>query len=99
MRLSEALKRIRRFAKPARWHNLRSVRPISKVFGLERGTAIDRYYIEQFLAKNAQHIKGSVLEIAESTYSRKFGQRDNLRCEVLHYTNDNPNATIIGDLS
>jgi hypothetical protein len=32
-----------------RWSNLRQTTPISRVFGLDRGQAIDRYYIEAFL--------------------------------------------------
>jgi ubiquinone/menaquinone biosynthesis C-methylase UbiE len=39
-----------------------------------------------------------VLEIAESTYSKKFGT-GNINYQVLHYNHDNPNATIIADLS
>ena len=54
------------------WINLRSTKPVSKVFGLDRGIPIDRYYIEQFLEQNKSFIKGAVLEIAESTYSKKF---------------------------
>ena len=98
MTLSDVFKRMRRFRKPANWQNLRSMQPVSKIFGLERGTAIDRYYIEQFLNKHAHVITGNVLEIAESTYSRKFGT-GNIKYEVLHYNHENPNATIVADLS
>jgi hypothetical protein len=98
MKISEALKIIKRFRKPANWYNLRSVQPVSSIFGLDRGTPIDRYYIEQFISKHSETITGSVLEIAESTYSKKFGH-GNIQYEVLHYNNENPNATIIADLS
>lgn len=50
--------------KKVEWHNLRSVVPISIVYGLDRGQAIDRYYIENFLSDNMEHIRGSVLEMA-----------------------------------
>ncbi len=80
------------------WTNLRSVKPVSEVFGLDRGTPVDRYYIEKFLHANAHHIKGSVLEIAENTYSKKYG-RDITAFEILHYNHDNPRATIVGDLT
>ncbi|RZK10774.1 MAG: methyltransferase domain-containing protein [Flavobacterium sp.] len=59
---------------------------------------MDRYYIETFLAKNRNLIKGTVLEIAESSYSKRFGTGIT-KYEVLHVTEDNPNATIIGDLT
>lgn len=88
---------LRIFKKP-KWHNLRSVKPISTVFGLDRGTPIDRVYIEHFLEKNQKDISGVVCEIADNSYSKRFGQRIS-KYEILHYTQDNPKATIIGDLS
>ncbi|MEO8764193.1 MAG: methyltransferase domain-containing protein [Ginsengibacter sp.] len=68
------------------------------VFGLDRGTPIDRYYIEGFLNNHRALITGHVLEVAESHYSRKFGT-DVASFEVLHFNNENPRATIIGDLT
>jgi len=58
---------ITRFLKKPQWHNLRTVQPISRVFGFDRGTPIDRVYIENFLEKNKNLIKGVVCEIAEDT--------------------------------
>jgi hypothetical protein len=80
------------------WRNLRSVNPVSTVFGIDRGTPIDRYYIEKFLSNNKQFIRGNVLEIAENVYSKKFAQIG-ANFEILHATKDNPKATIIGDLT
>jgi hypothetical protein len=80
------------------WLNLRNLQPISKVFALDRGTPIDRIYIEDYLSKNKQNIKGNVCEVADNTYSKKFGTNVS-KYEILHYTDDNQNATIIGDLS
>jgi hypothetical protein len=97
--VSEVKKKIKRLILPVRWHDLRHTKPVSEVFGLDRGMAIDRYYIEKFLEENAHSIKGTVLEIAESTYSKKFGRRDTVRFEVLHYSQDHPDATIVGDLT
>jgi hypothetical protein len=48
--------------------------PISRVFGLDRGKPIDRYYIENFLYKNKHCINGSVVEIGDDRYTIKFGQ-------------------------
>ena len=89
---------IKRRIHPVKWYNLRKLIPVSNVFGLDRGMPVDRYYIEQFLIKNKDDIKGSVLEIAESTYSRKFGNSP-INYEVLDFSKNNPNATIIGDLT
>lgn len=46
--------------------------PVSKRFGLERGKAIDRFYIEKFLADHRTNIKGTVMEIAEDRYIKMF---------------------------
>lgn len=80
-----------------RWHDLKNVNPVSTTFGFDRGTPIDRYYIEKFLKANSQHISGKVLEVAESHYSKKFGSAVTAY-EVLH-VEKNKNATIIGNLT
>lgn len=72
--------------------------PISTQFGLDRGMPIDRFYIEQFLADNADAITGRVVEIAENTYTLRFGQNIE-KSEILHVDPTAPNATIIADLS
>jgi hypothetical protein len=79
--------------------NLDRIKPISNVFGLDRGTPIDRYYIEKFLLKNQDDIHGVVLEIGDSGYTQKFGKTNVTRSDVLHAVPGNPQATIIGDLS
>jgi len=91
-------KPLKRFFNKVKWYNLRSLKPISNVFGLDRGTPIDRFYINDFLSKNSNLITGTVLEIAESTYSKKFGRNVEIY-EILHATSENANATIIGDLT
>lgn len=48
-------------------------RPVSKRFGLERGTSIDRVYIERFLEMHRDKIKGTVMEIADAGYTQMFG--------------------------
>ena len=92
-----ALQRANRFWKRPNWKNMRTIAPLSRSFGLDRGQAIDRYYIEKFLSQNASHIKGNVLEVAENTYTKQFG-RDVQKSDVLHISEDAPGATIIGDL-
>lgn len=71
-------------------------KPTSRLFGYDRGMPIDRYYIENFLSENAQDISGDVLEIAEDTYSRKFGGANIRNMHILH-VNNIPEATIVGN--
>ncbi len=73
--------------------------PVSDVFGLDRGTPIDRYYIEGFLGRHATLIRGRVLEIGDRTYTERFGGGDVERSDVLHLTGESPDATIIADLT
>jgi len=79
--------------------SLATTEPVSRVFGLDRGTPINRYYIEQFLADHAELIRGRVLEVGGSDYSRRFGGEKVERCEVLHAVPGNQAATIVGDLT
>lgn len=72
--------------------------PVSRTFGLDRGTPIDRYYIERFLAQHSDKIRGTTLEIAESTYSRRFGGDKVERALVLH-SQEGCGADIVCDLS
>lgn len=74
-------------------------RPVSATFGMERGTPIDRRYIERFLAANAAQVRGDVLEVGGDTYTRRFGGAGVRSCSVLHATPDNRRATIVGDLT
>jgi SAM-dependent methyltransferase len=72
--------------------------PVSRVFGLDRGLPIDRHYIEQFLFECRADIRGRVLEIGDDTYTRRFGSALT-SVTVLHATEGNRQATIVGDLS
>jgi SAM-dependent methyltransferase len=74
-----------------------SPEPVSEVFGLDRGQAVDRHYIDGFFAANSQRITGRVLEIADDAYTRRFGH-DVTHVDVLHAVAGNPKATIVGDL-
>jgi SAM-dependent methyltransferase len=78
--------------------------PISRSFGFDRGLPIDRYYIEDFLRRHgtaagyaAGDIRGRVLEVGDDTYTRRFGAADQI--DVLHVDDQNPVATIVGDLT
>ena len=78
---------------------LRRVTPISRRFGVDRGQPIDRYYIENFLAYNAKDIQGHVLEIGDDMYTRKYGGSRVKTSDVLDLSEDNPQATVVADLT
>lgn len=58
--------------------------PYSRYFGMEQGTPIDRYYIEQFLSKYQDDISGIVMEVADDTYIKKFGGKKVSEKIILH---------------
>jgi SAM-dependent methyltransferase len=78
---------------------MHGVKPISRTFGLDRGQSICRYYIENFLARNASDIHGHVLEIADDIYTRRFGAERVTGSEVLHIQEGYPRTTIVADLT
>ena len=61
--------RLRRFVRPAFLGTLRRTRPLSNDFGYDRGTPVDRYYIERFLAQHRSDVRGRVLEVKEPIYT------------------------------
>lgn len=73
--------------------------PISEQWGFDRGTPIDRHYIEEFLSAHADDIAGDVLEVDAPTYTRMFGGDRVRRSEVLHVEDERPGVTMIGDLT
>ncbi len=73
--------------------------PISRNFGYDRGTPIDRVYIERFLAEHASRIHGRTLEVVNDDYTARFGgQRTTMR-DIVDFRPENTRATIIGDLT
>ena len=55
------------------WGNLRRVTPISASYGFERGTPIDRYYVDKFFTAHRHVITGRVLEIQTRDHIRTYG--------------------------
>lgn len=98
-RLRRGVARHGRAAIPVRFGSLRRLSPVSREFGYDRGQPIDRYYIERFLAAKADVIKGRVLEIGDSSYTRRFGGNRVTRSDVLNIEPGNPETTIVGDLA
>ena len=76
-----------------------SAAPISDQWGYDRGTPIDRYYIEKFMAAHAGDVRGEVLEVQEDDYTRLYGGADVSGSSVLNLDHSNPKATMIGDLA
>jgi glycosyltransferase involved in cell wall biosynthesis len=81
-----------------RFGDFDSPNPISPDFGFNRGTPVDRYYVEAFLAAHSGDIRGRALEVGDAFYCRKFGTGI-VQQDVLHVTANNPEATIVGELS
>lgn len=96
MRLRRWLNRMLRPAGPL--FDATAMRPASKVFGIDRGQPIDRYYIETFIAQHRHLITGEVLEVAGNEYTRKFGNPETRSFEL--YTTPTDRATaVVGDLT
>jgi SAM-dependent methyltransferase len=81
------------------WGDLDRSSPVSQVWGLDRGKPVDRYYIEQFLDVHGSDIRGRVLEIKDSGYTRLFGTTAVTDSQVLDIDATNAHATIVADLS
>jgi SAM-dependent methyltransferase len=78
--------------------DLRRVTPIDPNWGFERGTPIDRVYVERFVGGHASDIRGRVLEIAAPDYATRFGSGVE-RVDILMAREGNPQATIVADLA
>jgi SAM-dependent methyltransferase len=90
--------RLRRWMRPGLLGPARRTRPLSGDFGYDRGTPVDRYYIERFLAEHRSDIRGRVLEIKEPLYARRFGGHVT-GIEILDIDPENPRATLVADLA
>jgi hypothetical protein len=97
-RYRRLLQHARRVTQPARLGTLRRTTPLSASWGADRGSPLDRYYIEQFLAEHRRDIRGHVLEVRDSRYTDTYG--DNVtRRDVVDIDPANRRATIIADLA
>lgn len=74
-------------------------KPFSTEFGYDRGGPVDRYYIENFLKKQAGCIKGRTLEIGDNEYTLMFGGDALTQSDIMHVDDKNNKATFVGDLS
>jgi len=90
-RLVQALVRRRTVVQFA---DLARTSPVSRELGWERGTPIDRAYIERFLATHRDRLRGRVLEIGEARYTPKLATAST--STVLHVE---PGHGLVGDLA
>jgi SAM-dependent methyltransferase len=90
---------VRRTVQRVRWGNLRRLEPVSRTFGFERGTPIDRYHLREFLRAEADAIRGVVGEISEARYTEAFGGDRVRRVEVIDVDATNSRATVVADLT
>jgi SAM-dependent methyltransferase len=90
--------RLNRLRRPAWLGTIRRTSPLSDHSGSERGTPVDRYYIDRFLHDNRQTIRGRVLEVLDAGYTQRFGTQVS-RSDILDVDDQNPNATVVADLA
>src|SRR5262245_54291746 len=79
--------------------DLRRLTPVSRAYGFDRGTPVDRYYIEQFLSRHSQLIRGRVLEVGDRGYTKRFGGERVSHSDVLNVRAGIPGTTIVADLT
>lgn len=72
--------------------------PVSAQFATERGTPVDRFYIEKFLSDNRAYIRGDVLEIEDDTYTKRYGGENVTHSIVTDYDSKAPGVDLNMDL-
>jgi SAM-dependent methyltransferase len=71
--------------------------PVSKVFGLDRGTPVDRYYMTTFLKENSHFIRGVCGEFGDTQYITQLGKATT---EIICFNgSDDKNCCIHLDLT
>jgi len=83
---------------PVAWGSLRRTEPVSRVWGLDRGQPVDRFYVERFLEAHAEDIRGDVLEVKDPGYVKRF-ERGARSYAVLDVAEHNEQATLVADLT
>jgi SAM-dependent methyltransferase len=98
--LAGILQILLRKRKPILFGDLTRTFPVSSCFGFDRGTPVDRYYIENFFRKNGGLICGKVLEVGDSTYSRMYSLGEVESFNVLQHEALGTDANaIVADLT
>ncbi len=73
-----------------------NILPLSRNFGVERGTPVGRYYVEQFVKSNGNNIHGDILEFGASARYKKFFNGFE-SYETISVSNE-PGITYIADI-
>jgi Methyltransferase domain len=72
--------------------------PLSDRYGFDRGTPVDRRYIEAFVDERREAIHGRVVEVQDSTYTARYGAHRVSESVVVDIDPGNPRATLLADL-
>ncbi len=91
-------RRFRRLVRPVRLGTLHRTTPLSHVWGFDRGTPVDRYYIAQFFEEHRTDIRGRVLEVKDAAYTEQYGTEID-DYDVVDIDAGNPDVTIVTDLT
>jgi glycosyltransferase involved in cell wall biosynthesis len=82
-----------------RFGHLRRLVPISRAFGIDRGRPIDRHYVEGFLDRHRDDIRGRVIEFRDDAHAHRFGDGRVEAADVPHVHEGNPAATYAANLA
>lgn len=63
------------------------------------GQPIHRYYLEQFIDRHRNDIKGHCLEFQDSFYSSRYGDGCISKLDIINLDDTAPEATIVADLT
>lgn len=94
----ELRRRLRRLLRRPRWGNLRRLEPFSTQWGWDRGHPIDRWYIDRFLERHGDDVRGAVLEVKDTSYTDRFGGAAVAERHVVDIDPGNARATFYADL-
>lgn len=98
MRTRSFFRTLRKGRRPLVLGSLGSGDPISTEWGYDRGSPVDRWYIERFLQSHSADITGRVIEVKESLYTDRFGAGVSERA-VLDVDAANEKVTHVADLA
>ena len=102
--LRKGFQALMRTKSPIQFNDPLRIEPVSPIFGLDRGTPIDRHYIETFLRAHAGKISGRALEVGEIRYLDLFGARVTRKAILAPAAdivpqNSGADDVVIGDLT
>jgi SAM-dependent methyltransferase len=89
--------RLRRWFRPGVPRNATAHPPLSDHWGFDRGTPIDRYYIERFPRPSSRRHSRPVLEVKDS--GTAAASETGSTCTTSWTSTPEPDATIIADLT